>query len=430
MFEAFAVSLGFIIAIALLLGGLQIAISIGIGAVLTLLLNEGVDSLRAIGYIVWGTVNNSTLSSLPLFILMAELMLRSGVSDSFYDGMSKLIRRLPGGLLQTNITSAALFSAVSGSSVATAAAIGGVAIPRQKADGYDHAMIAGSVCAGGTLGNLIPPSIVMIIYATFAELSVAKLFIASVIPGIVLTLMYMAYIAGRCMINPKLAPPMPPNLPGAVLRGMIEIGPMVILMVMILGSIYFGIATPTEAAAVGALLAAIFAFILKRPPLSVYYDALMSTVIISSSIFVIAISTFILNYAVQITGLTQALTQWVVSLDLNVNVFLIFMIIFYVILGLAIEAIGMIVLTVPLLLPILIAYNVDLLWYGVVLVVVIELALVSPPVGMILFVVDHQLKEGSDKVMKGIIPYFFIFAIFLGMLIVWPEMATWLPANM
>jgi tripartite ATP-independent transporter DctM subunit len=430
MYEIISVSLGFIIAVALLMGGLQIAIAIGIGAILTLLLNEGVTSLKAVGFIVWGSVNNSTLSALPLFILMAELMLRSGVSDGFYDGMSKLIRRLPGGLLQTNIASAALFSAISGSSVATAAAIGSVAIDRQKKDGYDHSMIAGSVCAGGTLGNLIPPSIVMIIYATFAELSVAKLFIASIIPGLVMTAMYMIYIAGRCMINPTLAPPMPRGDKGSVLKGFIEIGPMVGLMILILGSIYFGIATPTEAAAVGALLAAVMAAVLKRPPLSVYYESLMQTVLISAAIMLIAISTFILNYAVQTTGLTTALTKWVISLNLDVNVFLIAMFIFYILLGTIIEAIGMIVLTVPLLLPILIAYNVDLLWYGVILVVVVELALISPPVGMILFVVDHQLKEGAGPVLKGVIPYFYIFALFLMLMLFLPQMATWLPSKM
>lgn len=430
MYETITVSLGFIIAVALLLGGLQIAIAIGIGAILTLLLNEGPTSLRAVGFIVWGSVNNSTLSALPLFILMAELMLRSGVSDGFYDGMSRLIRRLPGGLLQTNIASAALFSAVSGSSVATAAAIGSTAIPRQKADGYDHAMIAGSVCAGGTLGNLIPPSIVMIIYATFAELSVAKLFIASIIPGIVMTALYMIYIAARCMINPKLAPVMKKGERGSVLKGFIEIGPMVTLMLLILGSIYYGIATPTEAAAVGALLAAVMAFFLKRPPLSVYYDSLMQTVLISAAIMLIAISTFILNYAVQTTGLTTALTKWVISLNLDVNVFLIAMFIFYILLGTVIEAIGMIVLTVPLLLPILIAYKVDLLWYGVILVVVVELALISPPVGMILFVVDHQLKEGAGPVLKGVMPYFYIFGLFLLLMLLWPQMATWLPSQM
>ncbi len=430
MFEVFTTSLAFIVATLLLLGGIQIGVAIGIGGLLTLLLNEGPASLKAIGFIAWGSLNNSTLSALPLFILMAEVMLRSGVSDSFYDGMARLIRRIPGGLLQTNIMASAIFSAVSGSSVATAAAIGSVAIPRQKADGYDHAMLAGSVCAGGTLGNLIPPSIVMIIYATFSELSVAKLFIAGVIPGIVLTLMFMAYIAVRCIIDPKLAPPMPPAEKGSVWKGLKEVGPMLGLMVIILGSIYFGIATPTEAAAVGALLSVVIAFLVGRPPFKAYVDAFMNTVVISAAILFIALGTFIFNYAVQTTGVTTALTKWVISLDLNVNVFLISLYVFYILLGTVVEAIGMIVLTVPLLLPILTAYKVDLVWFGVILVVVVELALISPPVGMILFVVDHMMKEGAGPVLKGVTPYFYIFAIFLLLLLIFPELATWLPTKM
>ena len=430
MFEVFTTSLAFIVATLLLLGGIQIGVAIGIGGLLTLLLNEGPASLKAIGFIAWGSLNNSTLSALPLFILMAEVMLRSGVSDSFYDGMARLIRRIPGGLLQTNIMASAIFSAVSGSSVATAAAIGSVAIPRQKADGYDHAMLAGSVCAGGTLGNLIPPSIVMIIYATFSELSVAKLFIAGIIPGIVLTLMFMAYIAMRCIIDPKLAPPMPPAEKGSVWKGLKEVGPMLGLMVIILGSIYFGIATPTEAAAVGALLSVVIAFLVGRPPFKAYVDAFMNTVVISAAILFIALGTFIFNYAVQTTGVTTALTKWVISLDLNVNVFLISLYVFYILLGTVVEAIGMIVLTVPLLLPILTAYKVDLVWFGVILVVVVELALISPPVGMILFVVDHMMKEGAGPVLNGVTPYFYVFAIFLLLLLIFPELATWLPTKM
>ena len=430
MYEVFTVSLGLVIAVALLLGGIQIAIAVGIGGVLTLLLNEGVRSLNAIGFIVWGSVNSSTLSALPLFILMAELMLRSGVSDSYYDGMTRLIRRAPGGLLQTNIASCSLFAAISGSSVATAAAIGGVAIPRQKADGYDLAMTCGSIAAGGTLGILIPPSIVMIIYATFSELSVAKLFMAGVLPGIVLTLMFMIYIGVRCILDPTLAPPMPPAEKGSIWKGIKEIAPMVGLMLIILGSIYLGIATPTEAAAVGAFIAAIIAWFVRRPPLSAYGDALMNTVVVSASILFIAVGAFIFNYAVQTTGITSALTKWVVSLDLNVYVFLISMFVFYAFLGCLVDSIGMIVMTVPLLLPILIAYKVDLIWFGVILVVVVELGQITPPVGINLFVVDSIAKVGIGPVIKGVVPYFYIFAVFLAMLLIWPGMATWLPSKM
>src|SRR5690606_284371 len=200
MYEIITVSLGMIVSISLLLAGMPIAVSVGLAGVLTLLLNEGFNSLNAVTFIIWGSINNASLSSLPLFVLMAEFMLRSGMSDSYYAGMSQFIRRAPGGLLQTNIASCALFAAISGSSVATAAAIGGVAIPRQRKDGYDRSMACGSIAAGGTLGILIPPSIVMIIYATFSELSVARLFAAGMVPGLLLTGMFMAYIAIRCMI--------------------------------------------------------------------------------------------------------------------------------------------------------------------------------------------------------------------------------------
>lgn len=430
MYEVFTVSLGLVVSIALLLGGIQIAVAVGLGGLLTLIMNEGFGSQNAVSYIIWGSVNNSTLSALPLFILMAEFTLRSGVSDSYYTGMAQLIRRAPGGLLQTNIASCSLFAAISGSSVATAAAIGGVAIPRQKEDGYDLAMSCGSIAAGGTLGILIPPSIVMIIYATFSELSVAKLFAAGMIPGLLLAGMFMLYIAGRCIINPSLAPKMPPAGKGWLWRGSKDVAPMVILMTIILGSIFMGIATPTEAAGVGAFLAAVIAWVVRRPPLRVYGEALMNTIIISSSIFFIIIGAFIFNYAVQTTGITSELTKWVVSLDLNVYVFLLFMLLFYIVMGCLVDSIGMIVMTVPLLLPILISYNIDLIWFGVVLVVAVELGQITPPVGINLYIVDQIAKAGIGVVIRGVAPYFVIIGIFLLLLTVFPSIATWLPSTM
>lgn len=430
MYEVFTVSLGLIVSIALLLGGIQIAVAVGLGGILTLVLNEGTNSLNAISFIVWGSVNNASLSSLPLFILMAEFMLRSGISDSYYTGMSKLIRNVPGGLLQTNIASCALFAAISGSSVATAAAIGGVAIPRQRVDGYDLAMTCGSISAGGTLGILIPPSIVMIIYATFSELSVARLFAAGLIPGLVLTAMFMLYIAARCILDPSLAPKMPPAERGWLWAGIVNVAPMVGLMLVILGSIFLGIATPTEAAGVGAFLAAAIAWTIRRPPLRAFGQALLNTVLISASIIFIVIGAFIFNYAVQTTGITRELTSWVVSLDLNVYVFLGFMLLFYVVLGCLVDSIGMIVMTVPLLLPILVAYKIDLIWFGVILVVVVELGQITPPVGINLYIVDQMSKAGIATVIRGVTPYFAIIGLFLLLLVLFPGMATWLPSTM
>lgn len=430
MYDIFSILLGLGLTIGLLLLGLHIAIAIGFGGILLLVLVEGFGSLNAIGFILWGSLNSATLSALPLFILMAEIMLKSGVSDSFYDGMSKLVRRIPGGLLQTNIAASALFAAISGSSVATASAIGGVALPRQKADGYDSAMAAGSVAAGGTLGILIPPSIVMIVYSTFTELSVAKLFMAGLLPGIVVTAMFMAYIAIRCAINPTLAPKLQAAKRGDTVRGLREVAPMVGLMLVVLVTIYRGIATPTEAAAIGAFVAAIIAWAIRRPPLRVYVEAIFNSVVTSAAILMIVAAAFIIQYAVESTGLANALTDWVVGLGLSFTFFMLTLFVIFAIMGCFIDAIGLVVLTVPLLLPILQSYGIDLIWFGVITVIVVELSLITPPVGINLFVVDSISKAGLATVIRGVIPYFGIYALLLTMLMIWPSIATWLPSLM
>jgi tripartite ATP-independent transporter DctM subunit len=270
----------------------------------------------------------------------------------------------------------------------------------------------------------------MIIYASFSDLSVAKLFMAGVLPGIVLTTIFMTYIAARSLLQPHLVPKIPPNPKGALLEGALQVGPMIALMVLVLGSIYQGIATPTEAAAVGALCAAIIAAIIRRPPLRVYFEAIMNSVVVSSSILFIALSAFLFAYAVQSTGATAALTKWVVGLNLDVDWFLFWLFVFYAALGCLVDSIGMIVLTVPLLLPILVAYKVDLIWFGVILVVVVELGQITPPVGINLFVVDSIAKVGIGPVIRGVVPYFYLIGFFLFLLWAFPGMATWLPSMM
>jgi len=291
-------------------------------------------------------------------------------------------------------------------------------------------MACGSIAAGGTLGILIPPSIVMIIYATFSELSVAKLFAAGMVPGLLLTVMFMVYIAARCIIDPSLAPKMPPAEKGWLWKGIKNIAPMAGLMVIILGSIFLGIATPTEAAGLGAFLAAVISWVVSRPPLRALGQALMNTIVISSSILFIVIGAFIFNYAIQTAGITAQLTNWVVTLDLNVYTFLVLMLIFYFILGCLVDSIGMIVMTVPLLLPILIAYGIDLIWFGVVLVIAVELGQITPPVGINLYVVDQISKAGIATVIRGVAPYFVIIILFLVLLTIFPDIATWLPSMM
>jgi tripartite ATP-independent transporter DctM subunit len=425
------ITLGSALMVLLLLGGMWIPFAIGIGGVFMLILYEGTSSLNSLGFVVWGSLNSSTLSCVPLFILMAEVLLRSGVSGKFYDGLTKFSWILPGGLLQSNIAGCALFAAISGSSVATAAAIGGVSLPRAKEEGYDTAMACGSIAAGGTLGILIPPSIPLIIYASFTEISIAKLFAASMVPGIVLTLMFMAYIAMRVLRSPALAPAgRRPDTLRAYLVGCIEIMPLLILIGFVLGTIYLGIATPTESAAVGSLASIVVAAVLGRPPLRVYYEATIFAVKVSAALLFITFSAYIFAYAVETTGLGERLTDWVIGLGLNRYVFLLVLGILYAILGCIVDSIGMIVLTVPLLVPILSAMGIDLVWFGVMLVVVVELGQITPPMGINLFVVDAIARPGIGTVIRGVVPYYFIIALFLVLLTAFPIIALWLVGYM
>lgn len=427
MSAASYVALGSVVMVVLLLGGMWIPFAIGIGGILMLILYEGTSSLNSLGFVVWGSLNSATLSSVPLFILMAEVLLRSGVSGKFYDGLTKFSWVLPGGLLQSNIAGCALFSAISGSSVATAAAIGGVSLPRAKEEGYDASMACGSIAAGGTLGILIPPSIPMVIYASFTDVSIAKLFAASMVPGIILTLMFMAYIAARVVKDPTLAPPgRRPKTLRAYVIGLVEIVPLLILIGFVLGTIYLGLATPTESAAIGTLASIIVAALLGKPPLRVYYESTIFAVKVSAALLLITFSAYIFAYAVETTGLGERLTHWVVGLELNRYVFLLLLFLIYAALGCVVDSIGMIVLTVPLLVPILAAMDIDLLWFGVMLVVVVELGQITPPMGINLFVVDAIAKTGIGPVIRGVMPYYFIIALFMALLTAFPGMALWL----
>lgn len=417
--------------VLLLGGGLWIPFALLAGGIYTILIIDGFDGLRALGFVVWGSMNSATLSAVPLFILMAELLLRTGLSDGFYRGLAVLVRRLPGGLLQTNIAGCALFAAVSGSSVATAAAIGTVAIPQLKEKGYDQAMTAGTLAAGGTLGILIPPSIAMIVYGSFTDVSIAKLFLAGVIPGLLLTALFMVYVAGRVLLQPSLAPRETAVVTardrfGAVLA----LAPLVVLMTVVLGSIYWGIATPTEAAAVGAAGAILMGIGYRRFSIAVLNDCLRATLKVSGAILFIVMGAFVFAYGIETSGVGRSITEWVVSLDLDRTTFLILVYIGYGIMGCFIDSLGMIVLTVPLLAPILTAMGIDLLWFGIVLVVVVELGQITPPLGINLFVIESIARRGLGEVIRGTAPYILIFALFLGILTVFPDLATWLPSRM
>jgi len=423
---------GLAVFLALLFGGLWIPFAIAAAGMVSMVMGGGVNALKALGFVTWSSMNSATLSAIPLFILMADILLRAGVSDRFYNGLSVLVRRLPGGLLQTNIAGCALFAAISGSSVATAASIGTVAIPQLRAKGYDPAVTAGSLAAGGTLGILIPPSIAMIIYGSFTEVSIAKLFLAGLVPGVVLTLIFMAYIGLHATLRPGIAPRSGEDSVGlrAFVTGFMQLLPLLVLMTLVLGTIYLGIATPTEAAALGTIGSLLISACFGKLSWTIIHDALIATLKVSAAILFITMAAFIFAYGMEKGGVGRSLTEWVASLGLSRNELLLVLLLGYALLGCVVDSIGMIVLTIPLLTPILVAMDIDLIWFGVVLVVVVELGQITPPLGVNLFVIESIARRGLLEVIRGTAPYYALMVAFLLLLAIVPELATWLPEQM
>jgi C4-dicarboxylate transporter DctM subunit len=420
-----------IIFLGLLAVGMSIPFAIGVPAIVYLLLHGGVPALRGIGLMSWGSMNSFALTAIPLFILMAEIMQHSGLSFRIYRGLSKLVCVVPGGLLQTNIAGCALFAAISGSSVATAAAIGSVALPQLIQRGYHRPLAAGSLAAGGTLGILIPPSIAMIVYGTFTETSVSKLFMAGVVPGLLLTAMFMLYVLVHSLLRPEIAPREkgPQNF-GEFLTALSDLVPFTVVIGGTMGSLYFGWVTPTEAAAVGCFAAFVVSAIWGNLGWKEMRAALVAAVMTSGNILLIVYTAFVFSYAISVAGVGEDLTTWMVGLQLSRLEFFFALFVLYTLLGCLVESLGMIVITVPLLYPVLLKYGVDPVWFGIILVLFIELGQISPPIGINLFVIQSIWDGKLSDIVVGTIPFHLIMFGLLVMLVFWPEIALWLPHHM
>ena len=417
--------------VVLLCCGLWVPFAIGVASVVYLLSHLGLPGLRAIGLVSWGSMNSFTLTAVPLFILLAQIMEKSGLSFRVYRGLSQLVRRVPGGLLQTNIAGCALFAAISGSSVATAAAIGSVALPQLVARNYDRRMSAGSLAAGGTLGILMPPSIALIIYGTFTETSIAKLFMAGIMPGLLMTAVFMTYIAIHTWLRPGTAPPETAPLTSRdVLAAFWDLTPFVLLIGGTLSSIYLGVVTPTEAASVGCVFALIVSAIWGTVTRRGLAEALTASVKISGNILFIVYTAFLFAYAISMAGVGTRLTAFLVDLHLSRTLFFVALFLLYTVLGCLVESIGMIVITVPLLYPVILKYGIDPIWFGILLVLFIELGQITPPVGINLFVIQSIWNGKLSDVVAGTIPFHLLMFAMVGVLILWPALALWLPAVM
>jgi C4-dicarboxylate transporter DctM subunit len=416
--------------VGLLTVGMTIPFAILVPSVLYLVLHAGLPGLKGLGLVSWGSMNSFTLSAIPLFILMAEILQESKLSQRVYRGLSTLVSWIPGGLLQTNIAGCAVFAAISGSSVVTAASIGRVALPELERRNYSPRLSAGSLAAGGTLGILFPPSIAMIVYGTFTETSVAKLFMAGVMPGLLLTAMFMAYIAIHAWLKPEVAP----REHGAqsmreLLTAVLDVVPFMLLIGGTMGSIYSGLVTPTEAAAVGCVLAIIIAIFCGEFNFRVLKGALQTSVRVCGNILFIIYAAFVFSYAISYAGVGEQITQFLVDLKLSKLAFFFALFVLYTVLGCLVESLGMIVVTVPLLYPVLLQYGIDPIWFGVILVLFIEMGQISPPIGINLFVIQSIWNGKLSDVVKGTIPFHLLLFVLLGILVVFPEIAMWLPSR-
>jgi C4-dicarboxylate transporter DctM subunit len=422
---AFAVMLG------MMLVGLPIAVSMAAVGIVGGIAAYGLPFMDSIAPVVWGVHNENLLTSIPLFVLLGELLLRSGIADRMYIALSAWLGRLPGGLLHTNIGSCALFAATSGSSVATAATVGTVALPSLQKRGYPMRASLGSLAAGGTLGILIPPSVNMIVYGSLTNNSIGKLFIAGIIPGLLLTGCFMLYIAISSLASGNAM--REPHVPFAdKLRSLQHLIAPLVVFGIVMGSLYFGIATTTECAAITPSAALVFVWHSGKMSRQLMLTCFISTARVSGMILLIITAAFILNLAISLTGVAEQMTKWVAGLGLSATGLILALILFYLVLGMFMDVLSMQVATIPITYPIATALGVDPIWFGIFIVLMCELGLITPPVGMNLFVV-HGIrpdKGGIEDAIWGALPYAIIMILFTLLLMAVPQLATWLPAHM
>ncbi len=414
----------------LLLMALAIPIAASLG-VLGLLLDWNYSMLplsKAIGEMAWTTSNEFLLVSVPLFILLGELLLRAGFAERMYGALVHWVSWLPGGLMHSNIAACGIFAATSGSSVATAATVGTVALPQAARFGYNERLFLGTLAAGGTLGILIPPSINMIIYAVLTNTSVPKLYLAGILPGIALMLCFSFVVIVACVWRPHLGGQRILSTWSERIAGLKHLIPPLGIFFVVVGSIYAGLATPTEAASLGVVAALLLAALVKRLNFAMLQQALEGTMKSTAMVMLIVIAASFLNFVMSSTGLTTKLTNFIEGLGLSPLMTLLVVIIFYLILGCFMETLSMMITTIPIIAPVMFKLGFDPIWFGIMIIILVETALVTPPVGLNLFVVQNLRTKGSlNDVIIGTAPFVVALLLMMALLTAFPSLALWLP---
>ena len=422
--------LGVVVLILLIFLRFPVAVAMGLVAFVGYGSINGFDSaLQVLGVIPFDLGTNYALSQLPLFVLMGDLAVRSGMSSRLYGAAQTIFTGLRGSQAYATLGASAGFGAVSGSSIATAATMTRVSVPPMREANYDDRLSAGSIAAGGTLGILIPPSIALVVYAMIAEQSVPRLYAASLIPGIALCVLYCLVVAVMLKIKPGMAPTTGERVGfGARVRALGQVWEIAILFALVIGGLYSGIFTATEAAAVGAFGAWFLGFLTRRLTWRDTFEGFLSTLKTTAMLYVILIAANAFTYFVVLTQIPQGLVELVTSMGLGPILILIVIGVFYVILGCFLEAFGMILITVPILLPVVVQAGYDPIWFGVFLVVMIELGMITPPVGMNIFVMQAELtKMKLSRIYQAVLPFLVAPIILAILLILVPSIATYLP---
>jgi tripartite ATP-independent transporter DctM subunit len=379
---------------------------------------------------VWNVLNSFVLTAIPLFILLGEVLVASGLSNRVYRAMAPLFERLPGGLLHTNIAVCTVFGAVSGSSMSVAAAVGSVAYPELKERGYAKDAVVGTLAAGGTLGLLIPPSLSMLIYGALTDTSIGKLFIAGVFPGLMMAALFMGCVFWAVSRRPRIAPPAERRLPWRdALRELLRVWPLLVLIVSVLGSLFAGLATPTEAAAIGAAAAIALGFVAGELTPAKLWRAVASTVRIFGVIGVVFVGAVVLAQSIQLLGLPRETLEAISALGVSKYMLLIVIVAVYLLLGCIFDGLSMMIMTLPIVFPLMVGSGFDPIWLGVIITVMIEIGMLTPPVGMNLFVLVGVTKGEVPlgEAARAAMPYWVAMLFGVVILTVFPGIATWLP---
>ena len=385
----------------------------------------------AMAVTIWGSASSWTLTALPLFIWMGEILFRTRLSQDMFKGLAPWVQALPGRLLHTNVVGCTIFAAISGSSAATCATIGKMTLPELKRRGYPDAMAVGTLGGAATLGLLIPPSIIMIVYGVAANVSIAKLFLAGVFPGLMLAGLFMGYIAIWALFNRDQVPAS--DISMSFMQKLYEsrhLIPAVILIGLVLGGIYTGVATATEAAALGVAGALGLAAWERSLSWQKFTEGLVSACRVYCMIGLILAGAAFLTLAMGFIGLPRHLAEWIGSLQLSPFALLMMLTVFFIVLGCFLDGISMVVLTIAVLLPTVQAAGYDLIWFGIFIVLVVEMAQITPPVGLNLFVIQGLTKRDIGWIARVAAPMFFVMLAAVIMLYAWPQIVLWLPSHM